>query len=46
MLKSELHIEAWNQRNEEGLGLIQLAVKPTIWKSIKEDETLNKTGND
>jgi len=30
----------WDKRNDEGLGLIQLAIKATIRQSIKEDETL------
>ena len=33
-------IKIWDQLNEEGLGLIQLAVKVSIGQSIKEDETL------
>ena len=33
-------IDVWDQKNEEGLGLIQLAVKPSIRQSIKENETL------
>ena len=33
-------IEIWDQRNEEGLGLIQLSIKASICQSIKEDETL------
>ena len=32
-------IDTWDQRNEEGLGLIQLAEKSTIQQSIKENET-------
>ena len=33
-------IEIWDQRNKEGLGLIQIAVKASIRQSIKENETL------
>ena len=33
-------VEDWDKRNDEGLGLIQLAVKSSIRQSIKEDESL------
>jgi hypothetical protein len=33
-------IDDWDRRNDEGLGLIQLAVKATIRQSIKENENL------
>jgi hypothetical protein len=33
-------IKDWDRRNEEGLGMIQLAVKSSIHQSIKENETL------
>ena len=33
-------IDVWDQKNEEGLGLIQLAIKSSIQQSIKENETL------
>ena len=33
-------VEDWDKRNDEGLGLVQLAVKSSIRQSIKEDESL------
>lgn len=33
-------IDDWDRRNDEGLAMIQLAVKTTIRQSIKENETL------
>ena len=35
-------IDAWDQKNKEGQGLIQLAVKTSIQQSIKENETLTQ----
>jgi gag-polypeptide of LTR copia-type len=33
-------IDDWDRRNDEGLGLIQLTIKPTVRQTIKENETL------
>ena len=33
-------IDDWDRRNDEGLGLIQLTVKPAVRQTIKENETL------
>ena len=39
--EAEIHaIDDWDRRNDEGLGLIQLAVKATVCQTIKENETL------